>query len=212
MTEINHASSDEERYAKRKEFEKLIENLPRPEGPAPEVVAKMKSLVEEIADRDYPDVWVGKAGMTAVHLLELQEMNEGLPEEMRLEPGEVVQAEGTDGGFQIPEVGGTRLSGLDVVRYLKDEMDPIQFEELWDEVVRVNLAKEGKVLRTIFLSSEGLPDINFTTTVDEIPAAWAEEFIAELEFYAQGGMGFDYVIPETERVKDFLAEHGEYFG
>ncbi len=181
------------------------------EGPAPEIVAQMESLVEELAGLDYPDVWVGEEGMTAVDLLRLQEENEMSPEWMRLEPGEVVQVEGTEGGIEIPKVGGTRLYSLDVIMHLEDEMESDSLAELCKEVFRIALAKEGKVLLKLEDMQQPYP-VYRTTTVDKIPTELAEEFLGELHFYAYGAMGFPYVIPETERVKAFLVEHGEYFG
>jgi hypothetical protein len=189
----------------------IAEGLANTVWPAPEMLAEMESLVEEIAHRDYPDVWVGQAGMTAAQLLELQKSNEEWPEEFRLWPGQVVRAEGTEGGIGMPEVGGTRLSGLDVVMHLKEEMDPDAYSELYDEVLRIGLARQGKVLMT-FPGEDQPGTWLIPTTVDRVPAVLAEELKWELVFYAQGGMGFPYVIPETEKVKEFLAEHGEYFG
>src|SRR5215203_511736 len=114
-----------------------------------EVLDEVKTLVKRLAMSDYPDVWVGEVGMTATELLELQELNEGLPEEMQVEPGEVVSAEGTEGGIHIPEVGGTRLNGLDVVLHLRDEMEEGQFEDLRHEVRCIGLAKEDRVSVTV---------------------------------------------------------------
>ncbi len=181
----------------------------------PEMMDGIKSFLEEVANLDYPPVWVGKMGMTAHYLLGLQERNERLPEEMRLEPGQVVRVEGeTDGGIKIPEVGGTRLNGLDVVRYLRSEMDEGQFAELWHEVMCVHFAKQRKVLINVFSLQGGwMPFVEpCSVPVDSLPPDLAEPVFDELEFFAGGGMDTGYVIPETERVKAFLAEHGEYFG
>lgn len=212
VAERNQIPFGEDREARWESLLKLLQKR-RVERPDPQTVAKMKSLVEEMAERGYPDVWVGEVGMTAYDLLQRQELNEGLPEEMRLEPGELVQAEGTDGGIQIPEVGGTRLNCLDVVRYLEDEMDERDCIELWHDVDRVQLAQQGRVLCKVPPSATGLfHDVYLPLTADEVPASSAEDVIDDLEFHVLGGTGLNYVIPETERVKAFLAEHGEYFG
>jgi hypothetical protein len=87
-------------------------------------------------------------------------------------------------------------------------MDEDGLAELWNQVLRIILAKRGEVVFRLPSS----PEEYRITTVDKIPAEHAEDFWSELNFYAYGGMGLPYVIPETERVKAFLAEHGEYFG
>jgi hypothetical protein len=219
LFEGNHAPFDEGENTRPGLLEALASKGfdVRPEWELPpEVLAKMESLVKEIGDRDYPVVWVGKPGITADELLEIQGMNEFLPEDLRMEPGQAVGADGPDGGFQMPEVGGTRLNGHDVVRYLGDEMDPDAFAKLRDEVVRIELAREGRVLLTIRTSGGHIPDVlPLPVTVDGIrglPAELAEELVKELRFYADGYRGRPYVIPETERVKAFVAEHGEFFG
>ncbi len=212
MIARNQDSLNEYGPAGRK-FEMLIEHAQRVEECEAGTVAEIESLRQEVAEWDYPDVWVGAKGMTAVRLLHLQELNEGLPEEMRLEPGEVVRVEGTGGGIEIPEVGGTRLHALDVVRYLEDEMDPDDFEPLWEEVETIRLAKQNLVLVKLHPCWDSLPDTIYRTMkADEVPASLAEGVIDQLDTYAHWNMGLSYVIPETERVKAFLAEHGEYFG
>jgi hypothetical protein len=74
------------------------------ESTEPEIVARVRELVREIASQEYPLVWVGKPGMTEEDLSEFRRMNEELPEYMRAEPGEFVGVEGSGEGFQIPEV------------------------------------------------------------------------------------------------------------
>ncbi len=53
----------------------------------PEVVARVRALVREIASREYPLVWAGKPGITEEYLSEFRKTNEELPEYMRAEPG-----------------------------------------------------------------------------------------------------------------------------
>src|SRR5215210_6300774 len=88
----------------------------------PEIMDQLRVFVQEIAKREYPLVWVRKAGMMQEELLEFRKMNEDLPEYIRAEPGEFLGVEGRGGGFRIPEVGGPRLNGLDVVMNLSGVM------------------------------------------------------------------------------------------
>jgi hypothetical protein len=112
----------------------------------PEIVARVRELVRGIARREYPLVWVGKPGMTEKNLSEFRKMNEELPEYMRAEPGEFVGLQGSGEGFQIPEAGGPRLNGLDVIRHLSGEMQEEAEAELHHEVMHLYAAKQGKVV------------------------------------------------------------------
>ncbi len=184
MIARNQDSLNEYGPAGRK-FEMLIEHAQRVEECEAGTVAEIESLCQEVAEWDYPDVWVG----------------------------EVVQAEGSDFSVKIPEVGGTRIHALDVVRHLKDEMDPDDFEPFWEEVETIRLAKENLVLVKLHPFWDSLPETIYRTMEpDKVPASVAEGVIDHLDTYAHWNMGLSYVIPETERVKAFLAEHGEYFG
>lgn len=112
-----------------------------------EKIARIRSLNQEVAEQDYPLVWVGGPGMTILELLELHEMNDELPEELQIEPGEFINVEGTERGMQMPEVGIHKLSGFDVVRDgLINEMEGIAGAELQDEVRRIYAAKRGMVV------------------------------------------------------------------
>jgi hypothetical protein len=82
----------------------------------PEIIARIRSAVEEFAALDYPPVWLGEAGMTVEELLTLQDSNDDLSEELRVDPGEFVGVEGDEGaGIQMPKVGLHYLEGLYVV-------------------------------------------------------------------------------------------------
>jgi hypothetical protein len=111
-----------------------------------EILARVRALVREIANREYPLVWVGRAGMTPEELVEFQKMNQALPESIRAEPGEFLGVEDSEGGFQIPEVGGPRISGLDVIMNLSSEMQEEEEAKLRYEVMYIYAAKQGKVL------------------------------------------------------------------
>jgi hypothetical protein len=112
----------------------------------PEIIEQLRAFVGELAKREYPLVWVGRAGMTPEELLKFQKMNQALPVSIRAEPGEVLSVEGSEGGFQIPEVGGPRLSGLDVVMNLSSEMQEEEEAKLRHAVMHIYAAKQGKVL------------------------------------------------------------------
>ena len=57
------------------------------EGVEPKVEAEIRRCVADIAERRYPRVWVGKAGITTEELLHLQQINEEVPDWLRIEPG-----------------------------------------------------------------------------------------------------------------------------
>lgn len=223
----------------------------------PEIVARVRELVREIASREYPLVWVGKLGMTEEDLSEFRKMNEELPEYMRAEPGETVGVGGDAEGFQIPEAGGPRLNGLDVIRHLSGEMQEESEAELHHEVMQLYAAKQGKVLIYVGddiewvpkgrltdadmpwlvglpesgpgsglqarreIAKEDLPPIVGVWTggrtkavpVDELtPEQVDEDLLEDLQYYATRGTTGPFVIPETERVKAYLAEHDEQSG
>ena len=216
-------------------------------------MVRVRELVRGIARREYPSVWVGKLGMTEEDLSEFRKMNEELPEYMRAEPGEFVGVEGRGEGFQIPEVGGPRLNGLDVIRHLSGEMQEEAEAELHNEVMHVYAAKQGKVLIYVGDEIEWVPKERLTDAdmpwlvglsgsgpgdsslqarreiaredlppvvgiwtggrtkavpIDELtPEQIDEDLLEDLHYYAAGGHTGPFVIPETERVKAYLAEH-----
>lgn len=47
----------------------------------PETVSRIRSMVAQLAEREYPRVWIGEPGMTPEELLELQNANEELRRE-----------------------------------------------------------------------------------------------------------------------------------
>jgi hypothetical protein len=127
------------------------------EGIGPEIVNQLRAFVQEIANREYPLVWVGKAGMSPEELQEFRKMNEELPEDIQAEPGEYLSVEDSGEGFQIPEVGGPRLNGLDVVMNLSGEMQEEAEAELRCAVMHIYAAKQGKVLIQVADEIEWVP-------------------------------------------------------
>ena len=222
-----------------------------------EKIALIKPLLEEIAVVDYPPVWVGSLGMSATDLLHLEEINDGLPEEMQLSAGEFVSVEGTEGSLQMPEVCVPKLSSQDVIKHLSGEMQPEAEGELRSHVLYIEAAKRGRVVIPLayeinwvpneeltlddmcgllivpgysrhdlgslrYAAPEDLPPIvgvfdgirMTTVPLESLTPDMVEdinEFIWELRDLASQWRA-SYVIPETERVQTYLAEHGEYFG
>ena len=123
----------------------------------PEIVDQLRGFIQEIAKRQYPLVWVGRAGMTPEEIVEFRRMNEELPEYMRAEPGEFLSVEGRGKGFQIPEVGGPRLNSLTVVMDLSGVMPEEAEAKLRHEVMHIYAAKQGKVLMQVADEIEWVP-------------------------------------------------------
>jgi hypothetical protein len=123
----------------------------------PEIVDQLRGFIQEIAKRQYPLVWVGKVGMTPQELQEFRKMNEELPEFIRAEPGEFLSVGGREGGFRIPEVGGPRLNGLDVIMNLSGVIPEEAEAKLRHEVMHIYAAKQGKVLIQVADEIEWVP-------------------------------------------------------
>jgi hypothetical protein len=63
-----------------------------------DAMRRIEEAVRELSSMEYPRVWIGEPGMTADELLSLQMLNDEGPEWLRIEPGELVQAEGDEAG------------------------------------------------------------------------------------------------------------------
>ena len=122
-----------------------------------ETLAQVRAFIREIANREYPLVWVGRPGMTPEELVEFRKMNEKLPEYIRAEPGEYLSVEGRGKGFRIPEVGGPRLNSLTVVMDLSGVMPEEAEAKLRHEVMHIYAAKQGKVLIQVADEIEWVP-------------------------------------------------------
>ena len=220
---------------------------------SPELRARIEELRQEIAWWDYPNVWLNEPGMTAIHLLFLQDLYEGVPEEMQILPGQKVGVEGdSEGGLLMPKVGGTRLYAPEVLRHLSGEMHSEMEIDLRLHVAHVQAAKRGTVLVYVaddiewkpkemlnldfdichllgfpqfetepHIAIENLPPIVGVwinpryeeVSVDDLAPEHVDHELLErlITFADTGAVGY-YVIPETPKVKDYLAEFGEYFG
>src|SRR5215211_1036890 len=113
----------------------------------PEAARRIENAVRKLASLEYPRVWIGDEGMTADELVDLQMDNEELPEWMRVEPGELVQVEGDEGGggLRVPEVSHRWLDGLWVYENMPDALPGHALAELEMEVLHVFAAKQDKV-------------------------------------------------------------------
>ena len=78
------------------------------EGVEPKVEAEIRRCVAEIAEKRYPRVWVGEAGITTEELLHLQEINEEVPDWLRRAGGALRVRR--NGG---PQLRARCLCGLD---------------------------------------------------------------------------------------------------
>jgi hypothetical protein len=116
------------------------------EGVEPKVEAEIRRCVAEIAQRRYPRVWVGKEGITAGELLDLQELNEEGPEWLRIEPGEFVELEDTGRGIQYPDVSVDWIEGEKALALIPDHFVEGELGNLQDEVGVIRAAKAGAVM------------------------------------------------------------------
>lgn len=127
-----------------------------------ERLSEVRELLSDLANQDLPPVWVGEEGMTAEELLALQESNEELPEYMQVQPGELVEVDGFEGGIRMPKPGVPRLHALDVLRYLEEEMQPEVYVDLSRHVGHIQAAKEGRVFVHVADEVEWVPKERLT--------------------------------------------------
>jgi len=132
----------------------------------PEMMARIKSAMEELAARDYPRVWIGEPGMTPEQYLALEEANDSGPEWLRIEPGEFVAIEDRSGevrgGISVPKISHRYLDGLYVVRHMPDALHPDVYAELHAEVMHIYAAKHGQVWVTVSENLEWKPKHEIT--------------------------------------------------
>ena len=114
---------------------------------SPEVAARIRGHVEALAALDYPRVWVGEPGISVEEALAIQEINDELPEYLRVEPGDEVEIEGSgEMGVQVPGMSVDWIDGLWALTYIPDLLlDEGVFADLEEHVMEVWAAKEGMV-------------------------------------------------------------------
>jgi hypothetical protein len=192
-----------------------------------EVMAKIRQHVSVLSQRDYPKVWVGKAGISADELLRLQELNDEGPDWLRIEPGN-----DPDVGDLVPDVSVDWIDGFTALALIPDHFDSEgELGNLQDEVGVIRAAKLGAVrVRTastlgyatgdevnqlseddrLFLCAAwfeygGRPAAMFctgftyrTVPLEELTTAHVNEYLLEtLEFYASGETWAPYVVEDT---------------
>lgn len=179
-----------------------------------DTVSRIKTAVEELADREYPRVWIGEEGITPEEYLAMEESNVELPEELRVQPGEFVGIEGSEGGIQIPKIGYEYLDGLWVIENMRDDLNEESEAELHREVLYLYAAKRGKVL-VVTDSQEreaaGIGPGMRRVPLDELAPEDASAVLENVEFYASedpAPMG-PYIIEDSERERAALEKRLE---
>ena len=197
----------------------------------PEVAAKIHVHVAVLAAMDYPKVWVGEYGMTADELLALQELNEELPEYMRVEPGEAVEIGKSGSGVTMPGVSVDWIDGLWALCNLPDLlMAEGVFAELESHVMEVWAAKNGmvRVVRSWSLAFDpideissldvmvakaitedgyvmvpGVPEYDLVPIESLAPEDVDDDLLERLEFWASGEQVVfpGYVVGDTPRAR-----------
>jgi hypothetical protein len=116
------------------------------EGVEPKVEVEIRRCVAEIAEKRYPRVWVGKAGITTEELLHLQELNEEGPDWLRIELGEPFEFDGMDVGSLVPDVSVDWIKGGKALRLIPDHFVEGELGNLQAEVEVIRAAKAGAVM------------------------------------------------------------------
>jgi hypothetical protein len=120
----------------------------------PDTMRRIEQAVKDLAEMEYPEVWIGEPGMTAYELMTLQMVNDDMPEELRIEPGEFIQVEGDEEGrgLRMPEVGDNYLDGLWVYENMPHAL--LERDVLGDfesDMLHIYAAKQNKVAVTTVL-------------------------------------------------------------
>jgi hypothetical protein len=175
-----------------------------------DTMRRIEAAVKELADREYPRVWIGEEGMTPEEYLRLEEDNAELPEEMRVHPGEFVGIEGA--GVRVPKIGYEYLDGLWVIENMSGEdLGDETGAELHREVLYMYAAKRGEV--PIVTDSweryeaELAPEIR-RVPLGELAPEDAPDVLENVEFYATDTTG-PYVIEDSERARAALEKRLE---
>jgi hypothetical protein len=199
----------------------------------PDAIRRIEQAVKELAVMEYPEVWIGEPGMTAYELLSLQMANDGAPEELRIEPGELVQVEGDEEGrgLRMPEVSDRYLDGMWVYENMPHALPGHVLGELESDVLHIFAAKQNKVaVKTILEDDEdiwrrhrepldGLVVLRRIDTYRDIPGYTkvirlvpvdrltpddvSEDLIDALEICAESS-GCKYVIDDSQQARDAL--------
>jgi hypothetical protein len=196
---------------------------------------RIEQAVKVLAGMDYPEVWIGEPGMTAYELMILQMANEEMPEELRIEPGELVQVEGDEEGrgLRMPEVSDRWLDGLWVYENMPHALQGYALGELESDVLHIFAAKQNKVAVNTLLEDDediwrrhrepldglvvlrridpegnlpGYTKVIRLVPVDRLaPDDVSDDLIDALEICAESS-GDKYVIDDSQRARDALEE------
>ncbi len=188
----------QEKDAKAGEKEKLVTK------PEPKTVAEIRSLVEELALRRTPGVWIGREGLTIAEALQISGQHSLLEESSRF----YLVANGRPLSMETQ----LRLDAKIVIWHLSDEMDGYDLINLWDEVASIHLSKRDEVLVSADYPEtyeERFEPIGRSLPVDELSRESADLVLSNLRFLAQEDRP-PYVVPETKRTIGAMLERGPY--
>ena len=148
------------------------------EGVEPKVEAEIRRCVAEIAEKRYPRVWVGKAGITTEELLHLQQINEEVPDWLRIEPGESFEFDGMVVGSLVPDVSVDWIEGEKALKLIPDHFVEGELGTLQTEVEVIRAAKAGAVMvhsacRIAYAVGDEVDALSEDDRLD-ICAAWIE--------------------------------------
>jgi hypothetical protein len=93
----------------------------------------------------------------------MQEINDQVPEWIRMQPGETVRAEESR-GITIPGAGVHYLHGLTVIDEVADHLPEPDLAELHSEVTHIYAAKQEMVLITTMSSIRVKPRSSLSTS------------------------------------------------
>lgn len=181
------------------------------------IVRRIEEAVRELAEQDYPLVWVGEEGMTPEDILLFQEQNEHAPEWLRCEPGDERSVENdpeAPAGVTVCRIPGASYRYLyadwvlenvpldDPPEVLLGELDEAR---LVHEVMYHRAAERGEVPVVLYDSWDAMADGNgqliSIVPVEQLSRVFTSEVLKgvlkALEFFLVGSCE-PYVIPTSE--------------
>lgn len=189
-----------------------------------DVVRRIEEAVRELAEQDYPLVWVGEEGMLPEELLLFQEQNENAPEWLRCEPGDEWTIDDPEAP---PGVTVARIPGVSY-RYLyadwlfenlpidepeEELLGDLDQDRLFHEMRYHRAARQGEVPVVLYDSWDAMADGKGQeigiVLVGQLPYVFTPEVLERvlkaLEFYLVGSCE-PYVIPESEWAERAIEE------
>lgn len=179
------------------------------EGVEPKVEAEIRRCVADIAERRYPRVWVGKAGITTEELLHLQQINEEVPEWLRIEPGGHFEFDGMEVGSLVPDVSVDWIEGEKALSLIPDHFVDNDLGNLHAEVEVIRAAKAGAVMvRTGFTIAYAVGEEVDALSEDDrlsLRSAWVDDDGRPAAMYYTGPTY--RMVPLDELTGDDVDEH-----